>query len=213
VGGNTAEKTHPAPSGPVIFTEEDFMKRYFIPTILALVLFGLQALDSPAVANQRRRHPRRRAVVVVHKGFPLHRPLRHVVVRPILHPYRVAPRVFLPLIVWEGTVVATLPGSDVLVWEDGETLVQEEDWTEFTLNCQNTGTRLWLEIVSGRAQFDWAEIVFGNGEAQVVEMKEFVRGQGFYPLLDFADGRMVDHVRVIARADTPEARVVLKMQK
>lgn len=38
-------------------------------------------------------------------------------------------------------------------------------------------------------------------------MKEWTPGPGLYPLLDFRDGRLV------ARARTDEARVVLKMQK
>jgi hypothetical protein len=32
-------------------------------------------------------------------------------------------------------------------------------------------------------------------------------------LLDFANGREVDHVRMVAQAETPEARLVLKIQK
>jgi len=99
------------------------------------------------------------------------------------------------------------------VWEDGETISRDEDWTEFTLGCDNSGTKLWLEVVAGRVQFDWAEVVFANREARVVEMKEFARGPGYYELLDFQGGRKVDHVRMVARARTPEARVVLKMEK
>jgi hypothetical protein len=123
--------------------------------------------------------------------------------------------VFLPVAVWTGVVVAvaTSPARDILVWEDGETLTRDEDWTEFTLNADSRGTKLWLQVVDGRAQFDWAEVVFENGDTRVVDMKEWVRGPGLYPLLDFADGRKVDHVRMVARAKTPDARVVLKMEK
>jgi hypothetical protein len=125
----------------------------------------------------------------------------------------VAPRVFLPLVTWAGVATTVVVGSDLLVWEDGENLLQEEDWAEFSLNCENTGTKLWLQVVSGRVRFDWAEVVFENGEAQVVEMQEYIRDPGLYLLHDFANGRLVDHVRIVARAETPEARVVLKMQK
>lgn len=188
------------------------MKYRALSFFLVLILFGIQALGTAADAAQRRKRPKR-TVVVVHKGFPLRRAPRHVFVHPILRPYRVAPRVFLPLVTWVGVVSTIGPRGDFLVWEDGENLVQEEDWTEFTLNCENTGAKLWLEIVSGRVRFDWAEVAFENGEAQVIEMQESVRDPGFYPLLDFSNGRMVDHVRIIAKAETPEARVVLKMQK
>ncbi len=133
--------------------------------------------------------------------------------RPARVTYRVAPAVFLPLVVWTGVVIASAPARDILVWEDGETINKDEDWTEFTLNCDSRGTKLWLEVVSGRVQFDWAETVFENGEAQVVDFAEKTHGAGLYSLLDFRDGRKVDHVRVVARAKTDEARVVLKMEK
>ncbi len=178
---------------------------------LVLMLFGSLAVGVSASPQRRRHH--RRAVVVVHKHFPLRRSLHRVVIHPIIRPYRIAPSVFLPLVNWVGIVSLTYPSSHLYVWEDGETLIQEEDWAEFTLNCDNTGAKLWLEVASGRVMFDWAEVVFENGEAQVLDMGESVRGPGHYPLLDFANGRRVDHVRMVARAESTEAKVVLRMQK
>ena len=191
------------------------MKRFI--SICLLALLGLQAVE-PAFAARRvvvRRGRHQRTVVVVHRGWPLRRPLRTVVVRPARVVVRVRPAVFLPLVVWTGVVVAATaaPARDLLVWEDGETITGDEDWTEFTLNANSPGTNLWLEVVSGQVQFDWAEVVFDNEEARVVDMKEWTRGPGLYPLLDFRDGRRVDHVRVVARARSGEARVVLKMEK
>lgn len=189
------------------------MKRLF--TILLLLLMGVE-LAAPAFAARRvvvRRGPHHRSVVVVHRSWPLRRPLRAVVVRPARVAARVTAATFLPIVVWTGVVVASAPAADVLAWEDGETLSKDEDWTECTLNADARGERLWLQVVAGRVQFDWAEVVFENGDARVVDMKEWVRGPGHYELLDFRDGRRVDHVRVVARARTDEARVVLKMQK
>ena len=194
---------------------EELMKKRWVIVFLVVALLGLQALAAAASSGLDRRVVRRRTVVVVHRGFPVVRPLRHVVVHPIIRPCRVAPRIFLPLAFWTGVAVAgtAVPAPHFIVWEDGENLLAEEGWTEFTLNCQNTGTKLWLEIVKGRIRPDWAEVVFGNGETQVVDMKEFVRDPGYYLLLDFANGREVDHVRMVAQAETPEARLVLKIQK
>ena len=189
------------------------MKRLVLLCLLALM--GLQTVE-PAFAARRvvvRRGPHRRTTVVVHRGWPLRRPLRAVVIRPVRVAYRVAPAVFLPMVVWTGVVVASRPAPDVLVWEDGEILAKDEDWTEFTLNCDSRGTHLWLYVAEGKAQFDWAEVVFENGDARVVDMKEWTRGAGLYALLDFKDGRKVDHVRVVARAKSDEARVVLRMEK
>ncbi|HYN63178.1 MAG TPA: hypothetical protein VES36_01125, partial [Candidatus Limnocylindrales bacterium] len=102
---------------------------------------------------------------------------------------------------------------DIMVWEDGETISKDEDWAEFSLNADSRGTALWLQVADGRAQFDWAEVVFENGDTRVVDMKGWTRGEGYYPLLDFKDGRKVDHVRMVARARSDEARIVLKMEK
>jgi hypothetical protein len=44
-------------------------------------------------------------------------------------------------------------------------------------------------------------------------MNEWEGGPGHYEMLNFTDGRRVDHVRVIARAASDQARVVLKMEK
>lgn len=182
---------------------------------LLCVLFLLPAFGSAARASDhaQRRNPPRRAVVVVHKNFPLKRVPRNVVVRPLRRPFRVLPARFLPPIVWAGVVVTAVPARGALIWEDGDTLSQDEDWTEVGLNCENTGTRLWLEVVSGRARFDWAEIVFENGDAQVVDMQEWERGPGYYELAAFAGARRVDHVRLVARAASPQARIVLRLQK
>lgn len=190
------------------------MKRLFAVALIGMLLIETVA---PAFAARRvvvRKGPRR-TTVVVHRGWPIRRAHRAVIVRPARVAVRVRPAVYLPLVVWTGVVVAATaaPARDVMVWEDGETLSKDEDWTEFTLNCDNRGERLWLEVVSGRAQFDWAEVVFENGDARVVDMKEWTREPGLYELLDFRDGRRVDHVRVVARAKSDEARVVLRMQK
>lgn len=189
------------------------MKRAIV--LFLLVVLGLQSA-APAEAARRvvvRRGPHHRTVVVVHRGWPLRRPLRTVVVHPARVAVRVRPAMFMSMVVWTGVVVASRPATDVLIWEDGETLSQDEDWTETTLDCDSRGTKLWLEVVSGKMQFDWAEVVFDNGDTRVVDMKEWTRGAGIYPLLDFKDGRKVDHVRLVARAKSYESRVVLRMEK
>ena len=189
------------------------MKRFF--TLFLLAILSFQIVE-PAFAARRvvvRRGPHRRTTVVVHRGWPLRRAHRVVVVRPARAAWRVAPVVFLPLVVWTGVVVAAAPARDILVWEDGETIGKDEDWTEFSLNCDSRGSALWLQIADGKAQFDWAEVVFENGDTRVVDMKEWTRGPGYYALLDFRDGRKVDHVRMVARAKSDEARIVLKMEK
>ena len=191
------------------------MKRWLV--ILLLTIVGLQMV-SPALAIRRvvrRAGPHRRTVVVVHRGWPLRRPMRAAFIHPVRTVVRVNAASYLAPVVFTGVVIAAAnaPAHDLVVWEDAETLTKGEDWSEFTLNCDTRGKQLWLEVAGGKAQLDWAEIVFENGEAQVVDFGEKTQGPGLYSLLDFKDGRKVDHVRVLARAKSNEVRVVLRMQK
>lgn len=184
--------------------------------ILLLVVLGLQIVE-PAFARRRvvvRRGPHR-TTVVVHRGWPLRRPARAVIVRPARVAVRVRPGAYLAPIIFAGTIVAvtSAPARDILVWEDSESIVKDDDWTEFTLNCDSRGTKLWLDLREGRAQLDWAEVVFENGDTQVVDFKEKTLAPGLYSLLDFRDGRKVDHARLVARAKTDEAKIALMMEK
>src|SRR5262245_47050604 len=111
--------------------EEGVMKRWTM--VFLLLIVGVSAIE-PAFAARRvvvRRGPHRRTTVVVHRGWPLRRPLRSVVVRPARVAWRVTPAVFLAPVVFTGVVVAAAPAHEVMVWEDGETLAKDEDWTEF----------------------------------------------------------------------------------
>lgn len=156
-----------------------------------------------------------RGPVVVHPGWPIRRTPRHVVVRPPRVVVRVPPARYLPVVTFRPVVVSArrAPGRDVLAWEDTEILTRREEWTEFTLTANSRGRKLWLEVREGRARIDWAEVVFENGEVQVVDFKGGAVDPGFYTLLDFRDGRQVDHVRMVARAATNRVRLTLRMEK
>ena len=168
-----------------------------------------------------------RGPAVLHRNWPLKRATRAVIVRPPRGGGRVfvQPRVFLPAIVFGGVIVGhryergyrhddgRFYSRDSLVWQDTETLYREDEWTEFTLDCNARGTKLWFEILEGRVQVDWAEIVFENGEVQVVEFPERTLAPGLYQLLDFRDGRRVDYVRMVAQASSREAQLTLWLER
>jgi hypothetical protein len=135
-----------------------------------------------------------------------------VVIRRPVVAVRIAPAIFLPLVVWRPVVVVR-PAPDVIAWQDSELLEKEDDWAEVIFDSDQRGRKLYLEVVSGKAQFDFAEVVFENGDCQVVDFNEKSHGNGFYELLDFKDGRKVDHVRLIARAKTANAKVALVMAR
>src|SRR5262245_54933173 len=117
------------------------MKR--ILAVLVLVLIGLQSVE-PAFASRVRvvrREPYSRTTVVVHQGWPLRRPARVVYVRPYRPVVRVSSSVFLPSVVFAGTVVTTHTVSrrDAIVWEDAQILSREEGWAELMLNADSRG--------------------------------------------------------------------------
>lgn len=109
---------------------------------------------------------------------------------------RVAPRVYLSPVHF-GAVVVTRPAGS---FSAQESLTAKEGWTDFNLDIDRRGTKLYLEIDRGPAKISDVEVVFDNGETQVVDFDDKVHAQGVYTLLDFANGRKIDHVRVVASA-------------
>ena len=193
------------------------MKRIIPLTVLALAALSWAAPSSARrVTVVEHRGPYHRTTVIVGPGWPIHRAPRVVVVHPAavvvavhpVHYYSAVP--FTPMV---AATVISVPPPTAVAWEDGGNLTRGEDWAELTFNAQARGQRLWLDVAGGKVQFDWVEVTFGNGEAQVVDFAEKVREPGVYPLLTFPNGRTIDHVRFVARAKSDEARVTLRMTK
>ena len=186
------------------------MKRLVVSALIAALALQSAAPAFAARVRVVHRGPHR-TTVVVRPGFPLRRPLHVCVVRRPRVAVVVTPGIYLAPVFWTAAIIA-LPPRERLVWEDSETLVKDEDWTDFTLNVNDRGEKLYFEL-AGKAQLDFAEVVFGNGETQVVDFREYTRGPGIYSLLDFRDGRQVSHVRLVARAKSGECRIIVRMAK
>jgi hypothetical protein len=186
------------------------MKRLIMLLLVAAIGLPIAAevADAARARVVKRGH---RTKVVVHRGFPIRRAMPVVVVRPARVAVRVRPAVYLVPVVWTAAVV-TRPAAADLVWEDGESMTADEDWTEFTLNVDNRGRGMMMHV-DGRVQFNFAEVVFENGDARVVDFNNRTHSTGTYGLIDFADGRKVDHVRMVAKAKSDEARVSVLMVK
>lgn len=150
-----------------------------------------------------------RVRVTTYRGFPIRRTLPNVIVRGAA--VRVAPRVYLAPLAFTAVVLATAPPASARVWKSSETLEREDGWTDFTMNVDQRGKSMLLEIDRGAAQVSFAEVVFENGEAQVIDFNDRVHASGVYSLIDFKDGRKVDHVRVVAKADTRESVIQLHL--
>lgn len=188
------------------------MKRFASILLLAAVALPLASPVDAARVRVVHRGARHRTVVVVRHGHPIRRTMHTVIIRRPAYVVRVAPARFLPLVVWAPVVIAR-PDHDRIAWQDAESIDKDDDWTEISLDADTRGEKLYLEVVDGRVQFDFAEVVFENGDCQVVDFSERTNGPGVYSLLDFKDGRKVDHVRLIARAKSETARVALLMRK
>lgn len=183
------------------------MKRVAAIALLSAIVLLPSARDAEAarVVRVRRGHVTR-VHVTVRPGFPIRRTLPTVVVRPGVA-FRVAPRVYLPAVAFGAVVVASLPPANARVWTSAESLDREEGWTDFTMNIDKRGKGLLFDVEEGAAQVSFAEVVFENGETQVVDFNDSTHRRGIYSLLDFKDGRKVDHVRFVAKADTEDATI------
>ena len=198
---------------------------------LLLLVLGLQMVE-PAFAKKRdrdkdrhRTHEKRgrdhelrgpgRSEVQLFKGWPLERSPHVVLVRPARRPVRVRPGSYLSTVT-PGRRIAmkgAAPARINVLWEDSLSLSRDDDWTQLTLNSGTRGTRLWLDLRGGKAQFDWAEVVYDNADAQVVDFKERTLAPGLYSLLDPDAPRTVSHVRVVARATSKAPRVKLILER
>ncbi|MGZ5445656.1 MAG: hypothetical protein ACXW5U_24930 [Thermoanaerobaculia bacterium] len=183
------------------------MKRMFSVALLSMLVLATAA-DAARVRVTKRGPRGRRTTVTVRTGFPIRRTLPAVVVRPA-PVVRVAPRAYLAPVAFGAVVVASLPANRE--WRGSEELEREDGWTDFTMNVDRRGTKLFLQIDRGAAHVSFAEVVFENGEVQVVDFVDRVHRTGVYELLDFRDGRKVDHVRVIAKASTEESEITLHL--
>lgn len=199
------------------------MKRRILSTLgLAILLSTLW--PAPAAAAQRRRvvvtrprpvshRPVRHTRVVVHTGHPLRRALPdRVVVRPARKTVVVgAPPVFLPAVTW-AAAAASLPARERLVWEEGEVITRDEGWVDTNFGVDGRGGALFLRV-DGSAQLSFAEVAFADGSVQVLDMGDRTHGDGVYRLLDFADGRHVKTVRLLAKSNRKETKLAVYLSR
>jgi hypothetical protein len=159
------------------------------------------------------RRPIVRRTLVLHPGHPLRRRLReNVVVRTARHNVLInRPLVFLPALTWTRTVVP-LPARDRLVWQDSETISRDEEWVDTNFGIDQSGSALFLDI-NGRAKLNFAEITFANGNVQVVDFNEQTHDRGVYKLMDFADGRHVSTMRILAKSESDETKLSVYLSK
>jgi hypothetical protein len=187
----------------------------FVVTALVPTEFAAGQRRRVAVRHARVvvRHPINRTAVVVHHGHPIRRVLpASVIVRPARRAVVVgAPLVFLPGLVWRPTVV-TVPARERLVWQDSEQINRDEGWVDTNFGVDESGNALFLDI-NGKAGLNFAEVAFANGNVQVVDFNDRTHGKGIYKLLDFADGRRVMTVRILAKSESDDTKLTVYLSK
>ena len=194
-------------------------------SVLGFVMVMTILVPSASITAQRRRavvvhprpvvvhHPVVRARLALRAGHPIHRVLpANVVVRSARNIVAVrAPLVFLPALAWRATLVS-LPVRERLVWQDSETIARDEDWVDTNFGIDHEGNALFLDI-DGKAKLNFAEVTFANGNVQVVDFNEHTHGSGVYKLLDFADGRHVSTVRILAKSESDNTKLAVYLSK
>ena len=195
------------------------MKRLIL-NFLSFAFVVTTLLWSDASAGQRRvvvrrpvRHPVARTRLIIHARHPIRRVLPlAVVVRPARRPVVVgAPLVFLPALAWTPAVVP-MPAGERLVWQDSEVIELDEGWVDTNFGIDSPGNALFLDI-KGKADLNFAEVTFANGNVQVVDFNERSHETGIYKLLDFADGRHVKTVRILAKSESENTKLVVYLSK
>lgn len=198
------------------------MRKLFWTSIsLAAALAALAPFEP--VSAQRRvvvrpgravvRRPAIRSRLVVRAGHPIRRVLpAQVVVRPARKVVAVgAPLFFLPAIAWR-PAGATLPSGERLIWQDAESIENEDGWVDTNFGVDSTGHELYLAI-NGAARLNFAEIAFASGQVQVVDFDESAHRSGVYRLLDFGDGRHVKTIRILAKSEAGTSKLIVYLSK
>ena len=93
-----------------------------------------------------------------------------------------------------------------LVWENSQNLNPRQGWQRVTLWVDDPASALYFEVVHGAIEFDRAQVVFGNGRRQMIDMSG-VHGPGRFQVARFNGMRNVDRVIVMARPQTYGARL------
>jgi hypothetical protein len=202
--------------------EAKIMEKLFIKLLL-LVIAIIGLAPSEPVIGQRRvvvrpnrvvvHRPAKPSRLVIRTGHPIRRVLpASVVVRPVRRVVTVGvPLVFLPSIVWT-PVTALTPPAERLVWQDTESIGRDEGWVDSSFGVDSSGNALFIDI-NGTARLNFAEITFANGQVQIVDFNDQAHRTGVYKLLDFADGRHVKIVRILAKSEADESKLIIYLSK
>lgn len=161
--------------------------------------------------------------------------------RPLLHRYpapapvtvdtRISDPVFVdpwvdPLNVWATPVYVPQPTLQVnfpvhlsessakpIVWQNTYSLYPNSGWVNLVMPVRQSGQKLLFNVRRGASQIDYAEVNFGNGQVQRINLKDQSFQDGTYPLLSFGNQRYVESVDLVARAASPQTNLAVQLQQ
>jgi len=105
-----------------------------------------------------------------------------------------------------------MPAPERLSWQDSESIEQDEGWVDTNFGIDSPGNALFLEIY-GKAALNFAEVTFANGNVQVLDFNEQTHGNGVYKLLDFSAGRHVKTVRIVAKSESENTKLLVSLSR
>lgn len=198
------------------------MEKLFVKLLLLVITIVGLAPSEPVIGQRRVvvrpnrvvvHRPAKHTRLVIHTGHPIRRVLpTSVVVRPVRRVVTVGvPLVFLPAIAWTAVTVST-PPAERLVWQDTESINRDEGWVDSSFGVDSSGDALFIDI-NGTARLNFAEVTFSNGQVQVVDFNDRAYRTGVYKLLNFADGRHVKIVRILAKSESDESKLIVYLSK
>jgi len=105
----------------------------------------------------------------------------------------------------------SLPFTAEPVLVDSRRLAREDGWTTCGYAVNAPAMALHLEL-TGRVQFDRAEIVFEDGTMASVDLRGAIRSNGMFELAKYENATPVMGVRVRARAASARAQIALRVE-
>ena len=93
-----------------------------------------------------------------------------------------------------------------------QSLEASQGWNTIGFAANAPGRGCFLKI-SGKAEFDRAEVLFADGELRTLDLELTRRGKGTYELAQWEQSREIVCVRMRARACSARARVQLLLAR
>lgn len=118
----------------------------------------------------------------------------------------VAPR---PVVIEEPTII-NQPVQQSYASSGSYNIYSRDGWVNIDVPVEQSGRRLYLNL-DGEAKFDYAEIKFGDGQVERVNLHNQVYNGGNIEIANFGRNRHVSSVDLRARSDSNRSHLWLNV--